>query len=92
MGQFASVLSAGMKSTMEEQMKKQMEFQQEAFQMQMERQLVMQVRTVDSGHSESGYSELSVVVNYIYGPFKRPINSIQNNTESSGPSELGERL
>jgi len=42
MGQFASVLSAGMKSTMEEQMKKQMEFQQEAFQMQMERQLVMQ--------------------------------------------------
>ena len=26
--------------------------------------------TVDSGYSESGYSELSVIVNYIRGPFK----------------------
>lgn len=42
MGQFASVLSSGMKATMEEQMKNQMAFQNQAFQTQMERQLIMQ--------------------------------------------------
>jgi len=42
MGQVGSIVSAGMKKTMEENMEKQMKFQQEAFQQQMERQLVMQ--------------------------------------------------
>jgi len=42
MGQIGSVVSAGMKTTMEENMKRQMEFQEQAFQIQMERQLIMQ--------------------------------------------------
>ena len=42
MGQVASIVSSGMKKTMEENMEKQMAFQMQAFQLQMERQLVMQ--------------------------------------------------
>jgi len=44
MGQLASTISSEMRKTMQESMDKQMAFQQEAFQMQMERQLVMQVQ------------------------------------------------
>ena len=46
--------------------------------------------TVDSGYSESGYSELSVIVNYFRGPFKTPITSIQKTPVivNSGYSEL----
>jgi len=41
--------------------------------------------TVDSGYSESAYSELSVIVNYFRGPFKNPYHL---NTKNSGYSEL----
>ena len=42
MGQVASVISSGMKQTMDENMARQMEFQMQAFQTTMERQLIMQ--------------------------------------------------
>jgi len=43
MGQVASSLASGMKQTMDENFKRQMEFQLNSFQMQLERQLAMQV-------------------------------------------------
>ena len=43
MGQIASGISSGMKKTMDENFKRQMDFQVENFQLQLERQLAMQV-------------------------------------------------
>nr|CAB3264948.1 plasminogen receptor (KT) [Phallusia mammillata] len=42
MGQVASGIASGMKTTMDENFKRQMDFQMDAFQMQLERQLAMQ--------------------------------------------------
>ena len=44
MGQIASSVSSGMKKTMDENFKRQMDFQIENFQLQLERQLVLQVQ------------------------------------------------
>jgi len=43
MGQIASSISNGMRKTMDENFKRQMDFQVENFQLQLERQLAMQV-------------------------------------------------
>ena len=43
MGQLASSVASGMKKTMDENFKRQMDFQVENFQLQLERQLALQV-------------------------------------------------
>ncbi|XP_076818433.1 plasminogen receptor (KT)-like [Clavelina lepadiformis] len=67
MGQIASSVSSGMKATMEENFKKQQDFQYSAFQLQLERQLVMQ-NEIRERQMSMGIGRAREIVKY-YGTF-----------------------